>query len=437
MIKLFNTLNRQTEEFVPLNDKKVGMYVCGPTVYARAHIGNFRTYLFEDILRRVLLMNDYQVTEVMNITDVEDKIIKESKGKKEDMVELTKRYEEKFWEDLSLLNISKPERITRATEYIEQMVVFIEDLLKKGYAYKAEDGSVYFSIEKFKDYGKLSRLDKGGIKSGARVAQDEYDKENPADFALWKAWGEEDGEIFWETSLGKGRPGWHIECSAMSTAELGDIIDIHTGAVDLIFPHHENEIAQSEAKTGQQFVKYWVHGEHLLVEGQKMAKSLGNVYTLEDLVNKGFSPVDFRYLILTAHYRSRLNFTWEALTGARTTLNKIRGLRCGGGGLSDKVREEVSQRVIEALNDDLDTPRAIAILHEVNDFELWKRFEPVLALDLEKEEEIPGELTDLAREREEARKAGNWDKADELRREIEKSGYKVEDTAGGSVIKQK
>ena len=276
-MKFYNTLSKSLEEFKPIETGKVKLYTCGPTVYNFAHIGNLRTYIFEDLLRRLLEFSGYNVVQVMNMTDVDDKTIKAAGGNRDEFSTLTKKYEKAFLSDLEELNILRPTEITRATEYIDQIVEFVSELLDKGFAYKGQDGSIYFSIDKFADYGKLSGLDKNGIKSGARVSQDEYTKENPADFALWKAWDESDGDIFWDTSLGRGRPGWHIECSTMSQDKLGETIDIHTGGVDLVFPHHENEIAQSEARTGKRFVNFWLHAEHLLVDGKKMSKSLGNV----------------------------------------------------------------------------------------------------------------------------------------------------------------
>jgi len=321
-MRIFNTLSRKIEK-VEVVDKKVSLYTCGPTVYDFAHIGNLRTFTFEDVLRRALEMEGVEVKQVMNITDVDDKTIRGAGGNKEKFEKLTKKYEEAFLSDLKKLNIETPEETPRATAYIEQMVGFVSALLDKGFAYKGDDGSVYFSIEKFENYGKLSNLDKDGIKAGARVSSDEYDKENPADFVLWKAWDKSDGEIYWETKLGKGRPGWHVECSVMSKEALGDTVDIHAGGVDLIFPHHENEIAQSEALSGKKFVNYWVHAEHLLADGKKMSKSLNNFYKLSDLEEKGYSPLDFRYLCLQSHYKSKLNFTFEALDSAKNARARL------------------------------------------------------------------------------------------------------------------
>jgi cysteinyl-tRNA synthetase len=443
-MKLFNTLNRKKEDFKPLGDRKVSLYACGPTVYDEAHIGNLRTYIFEDTLKRALLMEGFSVNHVMNITDVDDKIIKKSQAKKEEFNKIIKKYEELFLKDLDKLNIIKPNVVTRATEYIDKMVVFIKDLLDKGYAYKAPDGSIYFSIDKFVDYGRLSRLDKTGIKAGARVKQDEYEKENPADFALWKTWDESDGEIYWETSLGKGRPGWHIECSTMAGDVLGDTIDIHAGAVDLIFPHHENEIAQSEARSGKKFVNFWVHGEHLLVDGKKMSKSLDNFYTLRDIKDREFEPLDFRYLVLGAHYRSKLNFTWDGLTAAKNSRSRLNRLVSEMEGFEERTVSEVyKKQFINRIEDDLDTPGGLAVLWEMlRDEKITKKekygttlfFDQTLGLNLGEVEniEIPEEIKQIAEKRKEARINKNFKASDELRDDLKKKGWLVEDLEGNN-----
>lgn len=494
-MKLYNTLSRKLESIAPIEPGKIKLYTCGPTVYDFAHIGNLRTYVFEDVLRRALEVNNFAVNQVMNITDVDDKTIKASGGEQKKFKEITHEFEEAFFADLMKLNIKKAETITRATAYVEKMVEFVSDLLAKGYAYKGEDGSIYFSIDKFKDYGKLSHLNLDELKVGARVAQDEYSKENPADFALWKAWDEADGEIVWDPSvwlgagskLGRGRPGWHIECSTMSQDKLGETIDIHTGGVDNIFPHHENEIAQSEARTGKKFVNVWVHGEHLLVDGHKMAKSVGNFYKLSDIEAKGFSPLDFRYLCLQSHYRSKLNFTWEALTAAKNArlrlLRIIEELKSGEtqklkNGRTDELKnqeteepkkdhfndEKTSQNVISTevekstnrsldvarndkldyltrfrnnISDDLNTPEALAVVWEMmrdektsNDEKLsvYNEMDNVLGLYEDViQDEIPEEIKKLAKEREEARAKKEYERADEIRSEIENHGYEVRD----------
>jgi len=299
------------------------MYTCGPTVYNYPHIGNYRTYVFEDVLRRYLEYKGYNVIHVMNITDVDDKTIRDSQKEGIPLKMFTSKYEAAFYEDMHTLNIEFAHYYPHATETIPEMVALIKKLIENGYAYKGDDGSYYYSVKKFKDYGKLAHVDVSQLKSGARVAHDEYEKQELADFALWKAWDEKDGPVFWITELGKGRPGWHIECSAMSMKYLGNHFDIHCGGVDNIFPHHENEIAQSEGATGEKFVNYWLHSEHLIVEGKKMSKSLGNFYTLRDLLDKGYNPRAIRYLLLSTHYREQLNFTVEALKSATDTIENI------------------------------------------------------------------------------------------------------------------
>ena len=451
-MKIYNTLTKIIQEFRPLKNNQVGLYTCGPTVYDHAHIGNLRTYIFEDVLKRTLLFSGYSVRHVMNITDVDDKTIKKGQGKKELHQELTEKYEKIFFGDLARLNIIKPEIITRATQYIDAMVDLVEDLLTKGYAYKTDDGSIYFSIEKFDGYGKLSNLDKRGLKAGARVAQDSYDKDCPADFTLWKAWNEGDGEIFWETSLGKGRPGWHIECSAMSQRELGQTIDIHAGGVDLIFPHHENEIAQSEAVSGKQFARFWVHGEHLLVEGQKMSKSLHNFYTLDDIVSRGFDPLDFRYLCLQAHYRSKLNFTWQGMEAARNTRQRLIRLahELKDSSIGEQKKEIPESKYLnnfkEKIFDDLNTPEALAVVwemmrdHNLSDEEKLSTLKilnkKILALGLFEtdREEIPAEISRLTEERSQAKRDKNFLEADRIREAIENKGYTLEDRSDGTII---
>lgn len=437
-MKLYNTMSRTVEEFKPIIDGEVSMYTCGPTVYDIAHIGNLRKYICDDILYRTLRADNFEVKRVMNITDVDDKTIKKADGKKVAFDELTRGYEEDFFADLNMLNILPPTQITRATEYIDKMVDFVLELIAKGFAYKTADGSVYFAINKFADYGKLSNLDNREIKVGARIDNDEYDKENPSDFALWKAWDENDGEIYWQTSLGKGRPGWHIECSAMSMDTLGETIDIHTGGVDNIFPHHENEIAQSEAKSGKKFVDYWVHNEHLLVDGKKMSKSLGNFYRLSDIINHGFSPLDFRYFVIGAYYRSKLNFTWEGLEAARNTRRKITNLFLVKPNEQGKAVEKYYQEFLTKINEDLNTSEALAVFHElikddsvsyVDKYETVKKMDNVLGLDLFSSElvDIPDEVKDLADKRKNARENKDFAKSDELRDKINSFGWIVED----------
>lgn len=446
-MELYNFLTRKIEEFKPIGET-VGLYTCGPTVYDYVHIGNWRTFVFEDILKRVLIFNEYQIKHVMNLTDVDDKIIKKSQEQKIAMKELTDKYADAFFDDLSKLNILTADLYPRATDehYISSMIQIIELLLEKGIAYRSDDG-VYFSVEKFGDYGKLSGLEKQHLKKGARVNDDEYDKENWSDFALWKfpsARSARSGralEPSWEAPFGKGRPGWHIECSAMSIAELGESIDIHTGGVDLLFPHHENEIAQSEAATGKKFVNFWMEGEHLLVEGEKMAKRLGNIFTLADISKKGFDPLALRYLFLTAHYRSKLNFTWKSLEAAQNALNNLREEVSGWD--EPKVGcAEFEGKFKEAVNDDLDMPKAISVMWEMikSDYPTSAKHQSILVMDqvlgLGLDEVVKAELPDGAKElidkRERLRDAGKFEESDKIRKELKNMGVEVEDTPEGA-----
>src|SRR5512146_1438053 len=325
MPRFFNTLAGRVEDFQPLQDNLVRMYACGPTVYDYGHIGNFRTFVFVDLLRRFLRQSGYTLRHCMNITDVDDKIIRNAAKQGVSVQEYTKKYEQAFLEDAAFLNIEKPELVVRATEHIEEMARFIRKLAEKGHAYRTEDGSYYFRIASFPGYGKLSRKDFGGMVDGARVDVDEYEKDSARDFALWKA--PKPGEAFWETEIGPGRPGWHIECSTMSMKYLGETFDIHLGGEDLVFPHHENEIAQSEALTGRTFARFWMHARFLLVEGEKMSKSLGNFYTLRDLILKGHKPSSLRFLLTSVPYRKQLNFTFDGLRQAQQSVERLRNFK--------------------------------------------------------------------------------------------------------------
>ena len=367
MLKIYNTLTKNTEEFSPTKENEVKIYTCGPTVYNYPHIGNYRAYIFADILKRTISYNGYGVKHVMNITDVDDKTIRESQKEGKSLKEFTEFYENEFKKDIASLNIINPDKFTKATDYIDKMVEIIEKLIEKGFAYKSTDGSVYFNINKFTDYGKLSGIQLNNQKENAegRINTDEYEKDNVQDFALWKAWDEKDGEVFWETTLGKGRPGWHIECSAMSMANLGEEIDIHTGGVDLIFPHHENEIAQSEGATGKKFSKYWMHNEHLMVDGKKMAKSSNNFYTLRDIINKDINPLSFRLLLLSASYRTRMNFTWDSLEAEKIALEHMYRRFFELGEEIGEVNQDYVKGFKEVINDDLDTPWALNILWDL------------------------------------------------------------------------
>jgi len=370
-LRLFNTLSGKIEEFVPLEDRRVRMYACGPTVYDYGHIGNFRTFVAVDVLHRFLRQDGYQVRHVMNITDVDDKIIRNSAQAGVSVRDYTRKYEQAFLEDIETLSIERPE-LVRATDHIPEMARFIALLEKKGYAYRTDDGSYYFRIAKFPDYGKLSKKDFSGIEVGARVEVDEYDKDNARDFALWKA--PKPGEAFWETEIGPGRPGWHIECSVMSTMKLGPTFDLHAGGEDLVFPHHENEIAQSEAETGQPFVRYWFHVRFLLVESEKMSKSLGNFYTLRDLVLKNHKPSSIRFLLASAHYRTQLNFTFEALKQAANSVERLRNFETrlktdrfpqAPEGPIGRLARETMAKMRAGLEDDLNTPQALGALFEM------------------------------------------------------------------------
>ncbi len=450
MLKFYNTLGRKKQVFRPIKKGTVGLYTCGPTVYDHVHIGNLRTYVFEDLLRRTLEASGYSVRQVMNITDIEDKIIKRANIEKKDFREITEKYTTDFFNDIRKLNIEKAEFFPKATDHIQEMIGLITILVKKGIAYQGTDGSVYFSIAKFKSYGKLSDLKKREIMIGSRIAADEYNKEDAQDFVLWKT--KKDNEPFWPSPWGNGRPGWHIECSAMSMKYLGKTFDIHTGGVDNIFPHHENEIAQSEAATGKTFVKYWLHGEHLLVQGQKMSKSLNNFYTLKDLEEKEINPLAFRYLCLLTHYRTKLNFTWESLKAAETALNNLYAQFNELPELPAEKKLSLESRKIlklfvSAAEDDLGLPKAVAILwktlkdRKLNNAEkksLIIHFDGILGLRISentlKNREIPTKIKDLAEKRELLRANKQFIQADALRKELERLGYKVEDNAGGPVI---
>jgi cysteinyl-tRNA synthetase len=471
-LKFFNTLSRSVHEFAPLDpaQKKVGMYCCGPTVYDFAHIGNWRTFVFADLVRRYLEFKNFQVTHVMNITDVEDKIIKRVKENKTSLREFTGKFETAFFDDLKTLNCLSPHQTPRATEHIPEIISLIEKLLARGIAYQAADKSVYFSIEKYRGcgctYGQLLKLNFDEMRAGERVKSDEYAKESIADFALWKSRAPDDGEVFWPSPFGEGRPGWHIECSAMSMKILGASFDLHLGGEDLIFPHHEDEIAQSEGATQKPFVKFWLHGAHLLVEGKKMSKSLGNYFTLRDLLDKGFSGREIRYLLLSAHYRETFNFTIDGLTGAKTALARID--ECVA-----KLRERAAEMLsleknpgencaitllpafVAAMDEDLNISGAwgtiFGWIREVNrrlaehslsptaaEMALieWNKIDSVLGIGAKNETEIPEEINALLAARQAARQEKNFKRADEIRDELKSKGWIIEDTAKGPKLKK-
>ena len=441
-MKIYNTLSHQVEEFKPQNPPLVTMYTCGPTVYNFMHIGNLRTFVFSDILFRALQYNGFKVEAVQNITDIDDKIIKKASEEGKEIGEITSEYTKYFLEDIGKLNIN-PENLKeqpRATDYIGKMIAYVQVLVEKGFAYKEKDGSVYFDISKFPNYGKLSGVEKRELKSGTRVLSDEYTKDDVQDFALWKAVKPQ--EFGYDSPWGKGRPGWHIECSVMSQSILGNKIDIHTGGIDLVFPHHENEIAQSEAKTGESpFVKYWVHGAHMLVDGKKMSKSLHNFYTLSEIIEKGFDSLALRYLFLQTHYRQEMNFTFEALDGAQNTLNRLRREVSAYDRASDVI-QEYNDQFMAAANDDLNMPKALSVLWEVIRSDKSNsekaatifKFDEVLGLSLkdskaivQKEEEVPSEVQKMLDEREALRKEKKYVESDKIREKIIEMGYKVED----------
>lgn len=463
--RVFNTLTQQVEPFHPLEGNTVRMYTCGPTVYSYVHIGNLRTFSFQDVLRRWLRYRGYQLQHVMNITDVEDKIIRNALAEHKSIGDYTAVYEEAFLDDIKLLRLETPEMLVRATEHIPEMVTAIERLSDKGYTYES-DGSVYFRIAKFPGYGKLSHNDFSGMMAGARVDVDEYDKDDARDFVLWK--GHRGDEPAWHASFGDGRPGWHIECSVMAMKYLGETLDIHTGGIDLVFPHHENEIAQSECLTGKPFARYWLHAEHLIVEGQKMSKSLGNFYTLRDLMAQGYSPEAIRYLLISVPYRKKLNFTFDGLKAAATTIERLRNfqLRLVTGRFTAHVNEAMLRRTSEALaqfdaalDDDLNAAEALAAVFEfvrdanaamdADNFgelnvapaqEFLEHFDEIFDV-LEASAKEGGlqdeEVERKIAERNAAKRARNFALADQLRTELLDAGIILEDTKDGVRWKRK
>jgi cysteinyl-tRNA synthetase len=471
-IQLHNTLGGKIEPFVPQKPGEVRMYSCGPTVYDFAHIGNFRTFVFQDILRRFLKSRGFKITQVMNLTDVDDRIIANAAAAGVGIREYTEKYAQAFFDDCKTLSLEPPEHWTRATDNIEPMVQLIERLREKSFTYESE-GSIYYRIAKFPDYGKLSNIDVAGIQAGARVDVDRYEKESARDFALWKA--PKAGEHFWDTSIGKGRPGWHIECSAMAMKYLGETLDIHTGGIDLAFPHHENEIAQSEAATGKHFVKYWLHAEHLLVEGEKMSKSLGNFYTLRDLFAKGYKPSALRFALASVPYRRQLNFTFDGLQQAVSSVERLRNFadRLAQAKFPAGARKSMSARIAEAaeefdagLSDDLNTARALGAMFEFvreaniamdkgefspADAPAAQKFlqdcDRIFAVlennDAQKLQALgygqsnasgdDAEIEKLVADRQSARQSRDFATADRIRKELDKRAIILEDSRDGSV----
>ena len=465
-IQFYNSLSRRKEEFIPINTGEVGLYTCGPTVYNFAHIGNFRAYIFEDLLRRTLEYYGLKVRQVMNLTDVDDKTIRDSQAAGLPLRDFTEKYKKAFFNDIDVLKIEPAECYPAATEHIPEMIAIIEKLMEKGYAYAGDDGSVYFSIAKFPDYGKLARIDMKNQRMGERVKNDEYAKESVADFALWKAYSQADGDVVWDSPWGKGRPGWHIECSAMSMKYLGKTFDIHTGGIDNMFPHHEDEIAQSESANGCRFVNYWLHCGYLIVDGEKMSKSLGNFYTLRDLLEKGYTPEEIRMVLLGTHYRKQLNFSEKALEQARQTIRTFKDFfsrvrKADSGQSANTLAEkltEADREFKECLGDDLNIAGATAVLyglmHNVNkimdenklsaeDGEkvlgLFRKFDRIYALlgvDNSEEDAVPEEVAELVAERQEARAAKDFAASDRIRDQLKEMGWLVEDSVEGPRLKK-
>jgi cysteinyl-tRNA synthetase len=468
-IRLFNSETRALEVFRSLEPGRVSLYTCGPTVYNFAHIGNFRTYVFEDLLHRTLTLFGYWVTQVMNLTDVDDKTIKGAVSQGCSLKQYCAPFIEAFFEDLKALNIRPAAHYPAATDYINGMIELIQTLLEKGNAYQGNDGSVYFSIDRFPTYGRLSHLEKREVQVGAsqRVHADEYEKDNASDFVLWKAYDpERDGQIFWESPFGPGRPGWHIECSCMAMKLLGETIDIHVGGVDNLFPHHENEIAQSEAATGKRFVNHWMHSEHLLVDNRKMSKSAGNFYTLRDLLEMGFSGSEMRLALIGTHYRTQLNFSIGLLEASKASLERIQAFIDRLHELPEKEQnasdlpgrlEDMLRMFSAALADDLNISVALAALYEfiregntLIDQNHLSKEDGVLILTIlaqvnavlgvlrlePRHEEIPSDLQEMLQERMTARQNRDWGRADQLRTAIESRGYHIEDSPTGARLKK-
>ena len=462
MFTVYNTKTHSLEEFKPIRENEVKMYGCGPTVYNYAHIGNLRAYVFYDLLYRYLKYKGFKVTYCMNLTDVDDKTIRDSQKQGKTLKEFTEYYTKIFFDDCAKLNILKPDIVVPATSEIEEMAKTVQLLLDKGFAYRAKSGDIFFKINQFPNYGKMAGIDMSRLKANAdgRLA-DEYEKEDAQDFALWKAWKEEDGPNYWETCLGKGRPGWHIECSSIGHKYLGQPFDIHVGGVDLIFPHHTNEIAQSECAYGCEFVRYWMHNEHITVNGQKMSKSLGNCFKLKDLLEKGYSRESIRYEFIKAHYRLRMDFAEEHLKGNQTVLDKLTDFltRLEAVSATNSWTElpEVLKRAQEgfetAMDADLNTPQALAVLFELMNTvnKNWaalsqedaqkiikqiQLFDTVLGVIPQKIERVlTSEQKALIDQRQAYRLAKNWAEADALKKQLLEQGIEIKDTPTGPMIK--
>ena len=456
-MKFYNSLTRKKEKFIPIKKGMVGLYTCGPTVYDYSHIGNFRTFLFEDLLKRVLLAFNYEVYHVMNITDVDDKTIKKSNDENVKLSEITKKYTDSFLKDLSLLRIKKADEYPLATDHINEMIEIIKVLIEKKYAYISKDGSVFFKISKYSEYGRLVKLSQTAKIEKIQLS-DEYDLDSANDFALWKSYKEEDGDVAWNSPWGKGRPGWHIECSAMSTKYLGEYFDIHCGGIDNKFPHHENELAQSVCALNTKFVNFWLHSEFLTIEGKKMSKSLNNYYVISDLVKNGFSYEDFRFIILSAHYRSKVNFSLKRKDEAKSAIGRIEEFRQRLLDLSKIISEKLPKEADDfndALQDDLDTPKALAVffnwirltnqkidkkIFTKQEAEVGNRFiqyfNSIFAI-LDNKNELPDEVKLLVDSRENHRKNKEWQKSDLIRDKLLSMGWKLKDTPNGPKITKK
>jgi cysteinyl-tRNA synthetase len=469
-LRLYNSLTRQQELFVPLDRSGVRLYTCGPTVYNYAHIGNFRAYVFEDVLRRALEYAGYPVTQVMNLTDVDDKTIRGSRQANLPLQAFTRPFIDAFFEDLRALNIEPAEIYPAATAHVPDMIALIRRLFDRGLAYRSEDGSVYFKVSAHPAYGKLAHLDLSSLQSGARVAQDEYEKESVGDFALWKGWDEQDGDVAWDSPWGRGRPGWHIECSAMAMKYLGETFDLHTGGIDNLFPHHENEIAQSEGATGKPFVRTWMHCAHLCVNGEKMSKSLGNFFTLRDLLGRGYAGREIRYVLINGHYRQPLNFTFDALEAGRASLARIDGFAdrlaevVGATPRSNSTLPDWAVRARDAfdaaVSNDLNIPEALAalfaVVREGNSALQTGALPPSGAAALQEllasmdrvlgvlsfgrrtaDETPPDRVAELLAARAAARREKRWTDSDRLRDEIAGLGWEVRDGKDGQKLKRR
>ena len=458
--RFYNTINRKKVEFEPITPGTVKLYTCGPTVYDTAHIGNFRTFIFEDLLKRFLVFKGYEVYHVMNITDVDDKTIKRAITEEITINELTLKYTEEFMNDIKSLKILPADKYPRATDHIEEMIKMIQALEENGYAYETEDHSVYFRLDAYDSYGQLTQIDLTQQRVNERIINDEYSKDNPQDFALWKARDDDDGKIYWESPWGRGRPGWHIECSAMSIKYLGNHFDIHCGGVDNIFPHHENEIAQSVSATQEPFVNYWMHSEYLQIQGDRMSKTLGNYYKISDLISEGFTAEEIRFTLLNAHYRSKLDFSLKQKQEARTTIQRITDFQQRLLELKDSSETESSipdefEEFVAALDDDLDTPKAFAIffgwirsmnkLLDRGEFKFSQinggldfidKFDDLFAI-IPDAESIPQNIYDLIKKREKARLKQDWKTADKIRNQLYQEGWLVADSPSGPKVRSK